>query len=159
MQKRSLLMPLLLIVTLFGAATPVAASTPADVSIVAVMNPQPEDPTAPFSGTFVAYGSAVDAGVLCNSGIIQDIANPATGWRSNQVIILHVHKHFMCDDGSGMFEMDIEVPVTPAGTPARWVIRAGDGLYVRLFGAGGLTATWLSENELQDTYFGSVHIE
>lgn len=158
MKKCSLLMPLLLIVTLFGAVTPVAASTPADITIVAIMNPQPEDPTAPYSGTFAAYGSAVD-GVLCSSGTIQDIANPAAGWQSNRVIILKVHKHFMCDDGVRSFEMDMQVLIAPKGTTARWIITNSDGFDGHLFGAGGLTATLLSENELQDTYFGNVHIE
>jgi len=135
MKRRSLFITALLIVALFSMTIPVAASTPADITIVALMQPQPDDPTAPFSGTFVASGPAVDAGILCENGTIQDIANPAVGWQSDQIIKLYVHKHFMCNDGSGSFEMDMQVLISPKGTPARWVITTGDGIYARLFGS------------------------
>lgn len=159
MKKHSLIITVLLIVSLFGMATPAAASTPADVTIVAIMQPQSEDPIAPYAGTFEASGPAVDAGILCANGVVEDIANPAVGWQSDQVINLYVHKHFVCNDGSGTFEMDMHVLIAPKGVTARWIITAGDGLYARLFGSGRLTATWLSENMLEDMYFGNLHIE
>jgi hypothetical protein len=159
MKKHPLLVTVLLIAALLSITSPVAASTPADVTIVSIMHPQPNDPIAPFSGTFVASGPAVDAGLLCGEGDVQDIVNPARGWQSSQVITLYVHKHFMCSDGSGSFEMNMQVLIAPTRSTARWNITAGEGSYTRLFGAGGLTAVWLSEYDLEDTYFGKLHIE
>ena len=139
---------------------PVAATPPADVTIVSDMHPV-TGPIDPFDGTFVASGPAVDAGIICPSGGVDDISNPAVGWQSHEmrIIILSVHKHFTCDDGSGSFEMNMRVRIAPTGITAQWIIVGGDGPYSRLFGAGNLYAEWISENLLRDHYSGGLHIE
>ncbi len=159
MKKHQLLVTVLLIVALLSTASPVSAYTPAAVTIVSIMHPQPNDPIAPFYGTFVASGPAVDAGLLCEEGDVQDIVNPARGWQSGQVITLYVHKHFVCSDESGSFEMNMQVLIASTRTTAHWNITTGEGSYTRLFGVGRLTSVWLNENDLEDTYFGKLHIE
>ncbi len=160
MKKRSLIVAALLIAALLAAVFPVAASEPSGVSIVAIMYVNPTDPTTgPMSGTFVASGTAVDAGLLCSAGTVQDIENPAHAWQSGQVIVLYVHKHFTCSDGSGTFEMNMRVLLGSNGTVARWVISGADGPYAGLLGTGGVTGVWLEDGSLQDTYSGRLHIE
>ncbi len=141
MKKRSLIGAVLLIAALLAVTAPVAASAPSDVSITALMYPNPEDPNGPMYGTFVASGPAVEAGLLCSAGTVQDIENPANAWQSNQVIVLNVHKHFACSDESGAFEMHMRVLLGPNGTVARWLITESDGAYAGLLGTGSLTAS------------------
>ncbi len=159
MKKRSLIVAALLIAALLAAATPVAASQPSGVNIVAIMDPNSQDPNGPMSGTFEASGPAVDAGLLCSAGAVQDVENPAYAWRSNQIIVLYVHKHFVCSDERDTFEMNMRVLLGPNGTVARWVITGAGGSYAGLLGAGSLSGTALEDGRYQDTYSGGLHIE
>jgi hypothetical protein len=147
--------PGLLIDTYTGKmhAVPAVAAAPADVTILSEMS------LSSGTGTFEASGPAVEAGILCPEGSVNDDNISAVGWQSNQVLILFVHKHFACNDGSGSFEMDLNVRIAPTGTTARWIVVAGDGNYERLAGNGGLVATAVSEVILIDTYSGKMHVK
>ncbi len=157
MKKRSLIVAVLVIAALLLATIPAAASTPADITITAVMYPNPEIENGPMSGTFSITGD--DGAPICSSGTIQDIENPAHGWQSDQVIVLHVHKHFACDGGT--FEMNMQVFIGPDGITAHWVILGGEGDYAGLHGTGVLSGTWEGDEEgtLIDVYSGKVHLE
>lgn len=137
---------------------PVSASPPLILNIVSEMWPNPEDPIAPYTGTFIASGPAVDAGLICSAGDVVDDSNPAVGWQSGVIIKLVVHKHFYCADGSGSFEMNMNVLLfMPASrTSAQWIIVGGDGAYGSLIGNGSLTAEGSESGALIDTYFGRV---
>ena len=141
------------ILTATLATIPAAASTPAGVTIVSEMS------LSDAFGSFTASGPAVDAGIICPEGSVTDINVSAVGWKSNQVVILFVHKLFVCSDGSGSFEMDLNVRIAPTGTTARWIVAAGDGPYEHLMGNGGLFATRVSDDILIDTYSGKLHIK
>ncbi len=129
--------------------TPAAASTPQDVTILSDMSGWP-------NGTFEASGPAVEAGSICPTGTVVDYtASTAAGQGS--VLILFVHKHFECSDGSGSFEMDLNVRLGSNGTYARWLIVSGSGAYGNLFGEGWVYATY-TESGLYDTYSGKLDL-
>jgi hypothetical protein len=151
---------LVLILTLLSLpAGPVAASSPEDVTIVSPMVLPPVLPPgeAPY-GTFEASGPAVDAGVICPSGDVYDTGARVVTGENKKFTNLFVHKLFVCDDGSGTFEMDLVVRLIP-GSTVDWRVTSGDGEYVRLRGTGKLTGQALSEGHLIDTYIGGLHID
>ena len=153
---------LLLIFALLSLTLPVvtaAASSPEDVTIVSPMVLPPVLPPgeAPY-GTFEASGPAVDAGVICPSGDVYDTGARVVSGENKKFTNLFVHKLFVCDDGSGTFEMDLIVRLIP-GSTVNWRITSGGGEYVRLHGTGKLTSQALSEGHLIDTYIGGLHID
>jgi hypothetical protein len=136
---------------------PAAASAPADVTILSEMVLPPD--AAPY-GTFVASGPAVDAGILCPAGDVFDVETRAAGYQSGRLVMLFVHKHFVCTDGSGSFEMNLNVqgaPAWPRGTTAEWRVVAGDGDYAGLQGEGTPTAD-VAPGMVTDHYTGRLHI-
>ena len=131
-----------------------AAATPLEVTIVSEMW------LSSGSGTFEATGPAVDAGIVCPAGTVTDSNFSVVGWQSNQVQILFVHKQFVCNDGSGSFDMNLNVRVAPTGVTARWIVVGGEGPYMDLAGNGGLTAEGGDVPDLLiDTYSGKMHIK
>ncbi len=128
---------------------PAAAFAPQDVTIISDMSALP-------NGTFDAEGPAVEAGILCPSGTVHDESVSAVGGQS-PISILFVHKHFECNDGSGSFEMDLNVRIASSGTLGRWLIVSGSGDYERLHGEGDVYATY-TDTGLSDTYNGKLDI-
>lgn len=126
---------------------PAMASTPMDVTILSDMSAWPY-------GTFQASGPAVDAGLICPSGRLTDISGSTAG-KQNPNLILFVHKHFVCDDGSGMFEMDLNVRIAESGFTVRWLIVAGDGSYLNLSGEGDIQ-TAVINGTIYDIYSGKL---
>ncbi len=118
-----------------------------DESLPIVIPDLPGDP-------FLATGPAVDFGVLCPAGIVQDMA-----WESRQTrrfIRLKVTKLFTCDDGTGTFEVFMRVKLFPDGsTTAKWKVTDGTGNYVTLRGAGKLVGTPFTGG-ITDVYTGTV---
>ena len=148
------LITLFLPIALLISAAPAAASVPDDITIVS---------TVSFSeayGTFDAFGPAVEAGVICASGEVYDLSNRATGWQNGAFTNLFVHKLFTCADGSGAFEMDLNVRLdfSTMRTTATWRVVAGDADYTRLHGTGKLTGEPV-EGGIVDTYTGRLHID
>ena len=143
---------LTILFALVFAVIPAAASTPLAVTIDSTMD------TDTGTGTFVAYGPAVDAGLFCRSGTASDYVPLATGWQSNIRVNLRVFKTLVCDDGSGEIFMDIKVRIvySASETLSNWVIKNGDGEYTRLHGEGQITATG-ADNLVFDHYTGLMH--
>lgn len=142
------------VLTLAFSTVPAAASAPADVTIVSEMY----IPSA--SGTFYASGPAVDAGIICQAGDVYDVEVRAAG-RSHKLLNLFVHKLFVCKDGSGSFEMDLNVQAvfSPQQTRAEWRVAASDDAYARLRGNGKLTAASPGGDVVIDTYTGALHTD
>ena len=143
------------ILALSVSVAPAAASAPENVTIVSEMS------LSAASGTFDASGPAVDAGVMCAQGDVYDLQYRAAGFQSNRLMNLFVHKLFVCADGTGTFEMDLNVRIvfSPPETTAIWRVVDGDSSYLRLHGNGKLTAFPVNEDILIDTYTGSLHID
>lgn len=153
--KHRILTFIIVVVILAFAVVPAAASTPDQVTIVSTMT------LSTSTGTFDASGPAVDAGVICPHGDVSDTMNMVAGYQSVRLVNLFIRKVFVCSDGSGSFEMNLNVHLVndPYQAISQWVIVAGDGAYARLRGTGGIFAAPLDEDHLIDTYDGKLHID
>ena len=116
-----------------------------------------------FIGTsgevFVATGSAVDAGLVCATGTVDDVSVDVSGSPSGSFRILKVLKRFNCDDG-GTFDvkLNVRLDLTTNETTARWKIVGGTGDYAGLGGNGSLVGTPIVPGtSIHDVYDGSVH--
>ena len=143
-----------LIVALVVSVAPAAASSPVNVTILSVMDFLGD------TGTFEASGPAVEAGMICPQGDVYDTEYRSAGSESKRFLNLFVHKLFVCADGSGTFEMDLNVKIySPPRTTGTWRIVEGEGAYARLHGNGKLSAYRASENTVIDLYTGSLHVD
>jgi hypothetical protein len=116
-------------------ASPVAAASPSGVTIVSHMNFNPDG----FNfGDFVASGPAVDQGLICASGSVDDTRLIFAGGQSNRGAQIPVRKTFTCDDGSGEIFVQIQVHLDFATSTETfsWVILGGTGEYAGLSGSG-----------------------
>jgi hypothetical protein len=116
-------------------AAPVAAAPPSGVTIVSHMNFNPDG----FNfGDFVASGPAVDQGLICASGSVDDTRLIFAGGQSNRGAQIPVRKTFTCDDGSGEIFVKIQVHLDFATSTETfsWVILGGTGDYAGLNGSG-----------------------
>ncbi len=90
-----------------GAVAPVAARAPQAVTIVSRVTFNPDGPNF---GDFTATGEAVDNGTLCPAGTFVDTGIKFAGFQSNRGMVqLQVGKLFTCDDGSGSFEVKLQI--------------------------------------------------
>jgi hypothetical protein len=118
-----------------GTAAPVAAAPPSAVTIVSHMNFNPDG----FNfGTFTASGPAVDDGLICASGTVDDTRLIFAGGQSNRGAQIPVRKTFTCDDASGQIFVKIQVHLDFATSTETfsWVILGGTGDYADLNGSG-----------------------
>ena len=143
---------LTILVALVIAVIPAQASTPQAITIDSVMDMNTG------TGTFVASGPAVAAGLFCASGTAYDLETTFAGWQSGILMNLRVDKKLVCDDGSGEIFMDIKVRALPSVALSNWVITKGTGEYTRLHGTGKITATG-SGDLVYDYYTGKVNID
>ncbi len=131
-----------------------AASPPLEVTLEVdnVFFPVP-------SGTFAAFGPAVDAGLVCPSGITTD-ETFASGFRSNRHVLFHVRKTFICDDGSGTFTTNLQAKVIfdPFEDTGPWNVLEGTGDYAKLHGSGSLVG-FPTPTGVFDVFTGKVHID
>ena len=122
-------------------AVPVAAKGPTDVSIVSHMSFNPDG----FNfGTFDASGAAVDQGLICASGTVDDTRLIFAGGQSGRGAQIPVRKTFTCADGSGQLFVKIQVHLDFATNTESfsWVVLSGTGDYAGVNGAGsGTTVT------------------
>lgn len=118
------------------AAAPVAAGAPRDVTIVSHMHFSP--PGEFNTGDFAASGPAVDQGLICASGTVDDTRLIFAGGQSNRGAQIPVRKTFTCGDGSGQIFVAIQVHLDFATSTETfsWVVLGGNGSYGRLNGSG-----------------------
>ena len=109
---------------------------------------------------FAASGPAVDAGLVCPSGTVEDLSTKVSGPPAGAFSILHVLKHFNCEDASGTFDIALTVKLNNSThyTTASWRIVAGTGDYAGLHANGLLAGTPIVPGvSIQDVYDGMVH--
>jgi len=132
---RSISIAALVGATVLVAAAPVAAHGPTDVTIVSHMTFNPDG----FNfGTFDASGPAVDRGLICASGTVDDTRLIFAGSQSNRGAQIPVRKTFTCADGSGQVFVKIQVHLDFATSTESftWVILGGTGAYGSVNGSG-----------------------
>jgi hypothetical protein len=111
-------------------------------------------------GPFTASGPAVDDGTICGSGIVVDDSGKVTGFSGNG-FNYHGIKHFICDDGSGEFFVNLQARIDfRKGTTFNWNILSGTGDYEDLHGAGsGVGLPLCGPDCVLDIYDGGLHID
>ena len=119
-----------------AAAGPVSAASPTGVHIESHMTFNPDGPNF---GDFEASGPAVDAGLICASGTVDDVRLIFAGAQSGRKAQIPVWKVFTCDDGSGTLLIKIQVHLEFATSTESfsWVVLDGTGDYSDVHGSGG----------------------
>ena len=109
--------------------------------------------------TFSASGSAVDAGVMCETGTVDDLNVVVSGPPAGSFRILKVLKRFICDGGETFdVKLIVRLNLTTNETTARWKIVGGTGDYADLYGNGSLVGTPIEPGlSILDVYDGSMH--
>jgi hypothetical protein len=134
-RARAIVAVLAATVAVITVTASVAAAAPQQVQIVSHMTFNPDG----FNyGTFEASGSAVDNGVICDSGTVDDTRVIFAGFQSGRGAQIPVRKTFTCADGSGTFFVKIQVHLDfESDTESfSWVILGGTGDYAGLRGSG-----------------------
>jgi hypothetical protein len=128
------------LLAVLAVVNPVAAGSPAAVHIVSPMHFNQD---AFNTGTFTASGPAVDDGVVCASGLVEDYHIQFAGGQSGRKLQIPVRKEFICGDGSGSIFIKIQVHLEfeTSTESFSWVVLGGTGDYDGLRGSGtGTTA-------------------
>lgn len=139
-------------------ALPAAATPPTDIHI------EVESSLLADPGPFVASGPAVDDGLVCDIGVVVDLTGKVTGTSPNGFNYQGI-KHFICDDGSGEFSVNLQARIDfRKGVTFNWNVLSGTGDYEDLHGAGGgfgLPGVPCGDPDLCvfDVYDGGMHID
>lgn len=134
-------------------ASAVVAAPPIDLHIEAL------EFVATSGETFTASGGAVDAGLICPTGTVDDLNVEVSDAGRGPYRILHVLKRFNCADFSGTFnvQMVVQLDLTTNETTARWRIVGGTGSYADLKGRGALVGIpQVPGVSILDVYDGQV---
>ena len=116
----------------------------------------------PGGGPFQAAGLAVDIGLMCPAGDTVDLGEkvaPNNG-QTGQGVNFTSLKRFTCADGSGTFDVKLQVRLNKNGDNFNWTITDGTGAYATLHGSGqgyGIYPT-TPPPDVTDYYFGTVHL-
>jgi hypothetical protein len=146
---------LIVVLSLGFSASPVMAAQPLDVHIEA---PTTIDTTD--VDTFTATGPFVDAGGLCPSGDVSEVFVATSGPPGGTFRNLRIVKHFVCDNGSGTFDvkLNVRLDLTTSYTTASWKVVEGTGAYTRLKGNGKLIGIPdVPNTSILDIYDGQMH--
>lgn len=144
---------LLLIAAVFMApALPALATPPTAVNFEV---PTVFGATAPFT----ASGPAVDSGLMCPMGSVDDIFGKGSAFNSQTGVNFQVVKVFTCDDGSGSFVVKLQVRLDFKGDNFQWVVLDGDGDYSNLHGSGSGIGIEPTGTSIIDIYDGGVHLD
>jgi hypothetical protein len=153
MSRRIFVLCLLVLLLALGATTALAAPPKSiHIEVAEVIGTSGE----PFTAT----GAAVDDGLICAVGTVDDISIEVTGPPSGDFRILKVLKRFYCDDSSGTFDvkMTVHLDLTTNATTANWKIVDGTGAYTALKGNGKLIGTPIVPGtSILDVYDGKIH--
>lgn len=135
---------------------PANASTSFPVTLeVQTVFIEPENP-------FIAYGPAVDEGLICPSGTVTQgkliAAERPNGWN------FRIEKIFNCADGSGSFIINLKAHLIfdPYSDTGNWNVLSGEDTYTTLHGRGSLLGIPFGEGEeagVLDIYAGFMHLE
>ncbi len=145
---------LLVFVFLAVTASGVLAAPPRDIHI------EVDEILGTSGEAFLASGTAVNDGILCASGTVDDLSIVTYGPQNGTFSILHVLKRFTCDDLSGTFDVRLVVKLnlTTRYTTARWNVVSGTGNYTHIHGNGSLEGTPIVPGvSIHDVYDGKMH--
>lgn len=153
--KKLLVLALVVILSIGLPVSTVTAAPPLDVHIevVATIDITISDP-------FVASGPAVDAGLLCPTGQQSELSVQTSGPPAGNFRILRIVKQFVCDDGSGTFDisMVVRLDLLTHETTANWRVTGGTGYYAGLHGNGKLVGRPIDPGiSILDLYDGRLH--
>ena len=152
---------LFVFVLIMVLAAPAGATPPSGVHIE-VESSTVGDPPPP--GPFVASGPAVDDGLICDTGTVFDTVGKVTGFSQNGFNFQGI-KHFICDDGSGEFYVNLQARIDyTKGVTFNWNVISGTGAYEDLHGAGhgvGIPGVPCGDPYecVLDLYDGGLHID
>ena len=124
-------------VGVLAVVAPAAAATPVAVEIVSHMDFNQEGGFN--TGDFAASGPAVDQGLICESGTVEDTRIILAGFQSpTGRIQIPVRKTFTCDDGSGdiFIKIQVHLNLSTQTETFSWVVLGGTGDYSNLHGSG-----------------------
>jgi len=107
---------------------------------------------------FTASGPAVDAGLICTAGMVQDVSVSTSGALNAPFRIIQVLKRFSCGDGTFDVNMVVRLDTATHYTTASWHVVSGTGAYADLDGSGSLVGTPIVPGtSIHDDYYGSLH--
>ncbi len=155
---RKLLVLLFAIAVMMALALPAAATPPSDVGF------EVESSLLGAPGPFTASGPAVDEGIVCDAGAVFDASGKVTGFSPTGFNFQGV-KHFVCDDGSGGFFVNLQARIDfRKGVTFNWNVLRGTGDYMNLHGAGsgfGIPGVPCGNPDecVLDIYFGGLHVD
>jgi hypothetical protein len=131
-----------------GATPPSGVNIEAETSFLGTLGP------------FVASGPAVDNGLICDKGEVIDYSGKVTGFSPNGFNFQGI-KHFICDDGSGEFLVNVQARIDlSGGATFNWNVLGGIGDYEDLHGAGsGVGLPICGPDCVFDVYDGGLHID
>ena len=117
------------------AAAPASAAAPKAVEIV---SPMTFAPPGEFNfGTFEASGPAVDDGLICESGDVNDTGIMIAGGQSRAgKIQIPVYKTFTCPDGELFIRIQVHLDLETFTETFSWVVLGGTGAYADVRGSG-----------------------
>ena len=124
-------------VGLLAAVSPAAAAQPVAVEIVSHMDFNQEGGFN--TGDFAASGLAVEEGLICESGTVEDTRLILAGFQSpTGRIQIPVRKTFTCDDDSGeiFIKIQVHLNLNTQTETFSWVVLGGTGDYSNLQGSG-----------------------
>jgi hypothetical protein len=110
----------------------------------------------PPEGIFAAYGSAVDEGLVCGTGDVVEISGRILVQNVQGMNLQIIHR-FACDDGSGTFDVKLQVRIHRGVNNFHWVIVGGTGDYVNLRGRGSGVGHYGTGPDVLDVYSGRLH--
>jgi hypothetical protein len=133
MRKRGFVLGAVAMLFAVVVATPASAAKPLDVTFeVSVV-----------ARTFVAYGSAVNEGLMCDEGTIFNEEDPRYAGNSHVVTNARVITEFTCtEDGfdSATFvikhQLHIDLTADPVSWTVNWVVKDGTKVFEHLRGNG-----------------------
>lgn len=153
-KRKSILIAALVILC---AVAPAMAAPPLDVHIEVESVIDPADPTVE---PFVATGPAVDSGTICPTGQVIDLSGQVSGPPEGSFINLKISKHFVCDDGSGTFDVKLvaRIDLITGEAVGSWNIVEGTGAFAELHGSGKLYGIPIVlGSTILDIYDGKIH--
>jgi len=155
---RRVMVAVVVAILFLATVLPVGATPPSEVNI------EVENSLLGGPGPFVASGPAVDEGQICDTGIVVNDSGKVTGSSQNGFNFQGI-KHFICDDGSGEFFVNLQARIDfRKGITFNWNVLSGTGFYEDLHGSGsgiGIPGVPCGDPELctLDIYDGGFHID
>ncbi len=148
--KKYLLLSIGILLALAITLPAAAASQALDVTIEAEMS----FPAFPATGSFIAYGPAVDAGLICNEGTVEQLSHRSLVGTPQGTSFQVVHQ-FRCES-LGTFDVWLQVRIDDRGDNFHWRIIDGTGVYENLQGAGQGVGYYLGPFLVNDVYDGKL---